>query len=318
LPALDHLHGTNLRLATGWRKNGEAFPIELTISPVPLRNRMIYTGIIRDVTERMQLDRMKSEFVSVVSHELRTPLTSIRGALALLNTNVVGELPPRARSMVSIGLQNSERLLRLINDILDMETIESGKLEFNFEPIWAGALIEAAVLENGAYLAQLNRRLCIDNQAPDAVIWADQGRLMQVLGNLLSNAVKYSPEDGVITLGIAVQGEALRIWVMDQGPGIPEAFRAQIFQKFSQADSSDTRQKGGTGLGLSIAKAIVDRHGGTIDFETSDGNGTTFNVDLPLCEANTAPPDAGRRSGPEAHAPICALPPILAVTSKAS
>lgn len=292
-PAFDHLHGTNLRLATGWRKNGEAFPIELTISPVPLRNRMIYTGIIRDVTERVQLDRMKSEFVSVVSHELRTPLTSIRGALALLNTNVVGELPPRARSMVSIGLQNSDRLLRLINDILDMETIESGELEFNFEPIWAGALVEAAVLENGAYLAQLNRRLCIDNQAPDAVIWADQGRLMQVLGNLLSNAVKYSPEDGVITLGIALQGEALRIWVMDQGPGIPEAFRAQIFQKFSQADSSDTRQKGGTGLGLSIAKAIVDRHGGTIDFETSDGNGTTFNVDLPLCEANMVP--AGRR-----------------------
>jgi signal transduction histidine kinase len=122
----------------------------------------------------------------------------------------------------------------------------------------------------------------------------------------------------VITLGTAMQGEALRIWVMDQGPGIPEAFRAQIFQKFSQVDSSDTRQKGGTGLGLSIAKAIVDRHGGTIDFETSDGNGTTFNVDLPLCRANSVPPDAGVRRGPEAHAPICALPPILAVTSKAS
>jgi signal transduction histidine kinase len=116
---------------------------------------------------------------------------------------------------------------------------------------------------------------------------------MQVLGNLLSNAVKYSPEKGVITLGIAVQGEALRIWVTDQGPGIPEAFRQQIFQKFSQADSSDTRRKGGTGLGLSIAKTIVERHGGSIDFETSDGNGTKFYIDLPLCEANMLP--AGRK-----------------------
>jgi PAS domain S-box-containing protein len=292
-PALDHLRGTNLRLATGWRKDGEAFPIELTISPVTLRNRVIYTGIIRDVTERIKLDRMKSEFVSVVSHELRTPLTSIRGALALMNTSVVGELSERARAMVSIGLQNSERLLRLINDILDMEKIESGTLEFTFEPILAGMLVEAAVLENSAYLDQFDVRLCVDNQAPDAVIRADQGRLMQVLANLMSNAAKYSPKNGAITLGITRRGEALRIWVKDEGPGIPEAFRSQMFRKFSQVDSSDTRQKGGTGLGLSIAKVIVERHGGTIDFESSDSRGTKFYIDLPLCEANSLP--AGRQ-----------------------
>jgi signal transduction histidine kinase len=195
--------------------------------------------------------------------------------------------------MVSIGLQNSERLLRLINDILDMEKIESGTLEFTFEPILAGILVETAVLENSAYLDQFDVRLCVDNQAPDAVIRADQGRLMQVLANLLSNAAKYSPTNGVITLGITRRGEALRIWVKDEGPGIPEAFRSQMFRKFSQVDSSDTRQKGGTGLGLSIAKVIVERHGGTIDFESSDSRGTKFYIDLPLCEANSLP--AGRQ-----------------------
>lgn len=272
----------NLRIVTGWRKNGEAFPIELTISPVKLRSRVIYTGIIRDVTERMKLDRMKSEFVSVVSHELRTPLTSIRGALSLLNTSAVGELPDRARAMVSIGLQNSERLLRLINDILDMEKIESGKMEFTFKPIETDALIDAAVRENRPLLEQFQLKLQVVNDTPGTKIRGDQDRLMQVLANLFSNAAKYSPEHGTVTLGVVANGKTLRISVKDEGPGIPEPFRDQIFQKFSQADSSDTRQKGGTGLGLSITKAIVEHHGGAIAFETSDGNGTRFYFDLPL------------------------------------
>ncbi len=121
------LDNAEVRLVTGWRKDGGVFPVELTISEVRLKDRCIYTGIIRDVTERTKLDKMKREFVSVVGHELRTPLTSIQGSLALLNSHVVGELPPRAKSMVKIGLENSERLLRLIGDILDMEKIESGQ-----------------------------------------------------------------------------------------------------------------------------------------------------------------------------------------------
>jgi PAS domain S-box-containing protein len=280
----------SIRTVNGWRKNGDAFPVELTISPLQLRDRRIYTGIIRDVTERTKLDRLKSEFVSVVSHELRTPLTSVRGSLSLLNTGVAGELPARARAMVSIGLQNSERLLRLINDILDMEKIESGKMEFDFEPLTVRSLIDAAVAENRAFLDQLKLGVeTVFNGEPGTTVRGDNGRLMQVLANLISNAAKYSPEGGVVTVGAEAGETSVRLWVKDRGPGIPESFHGRIFQKFSQADSSDTRQKGGTGLGLSIAKAIVERHGGTIGFETAEGKGTTFIVDLPLHEAAETP-----------------------------
>jgi len=287
-PPVAGTQDTSLRLVTGWRKDGKAFPIELTISPVKLRSRCIYTGIIRDVTERAKLDRMKNEFVSVVSHELRTPLTSIRGALALLNTRVVGELPERARSMVSIGLLNCERLLRLINDILDMEKIESGTTDFAYKPIETDAFLNAVVLENRTFLDQFKLNLEVVNEAPDTAILGDSGRLMQAMANLYSNAAKYSPEGGTITLGATTQGKSLRIWVKDEGPGIPEGFRDRIFQRFSQADGSDTRQKGGTGLGLSITKTIIERHGGTISFETGEGQGTTFYFDLPLHDAKAS------------------------------
>lgn len=284
-PAQEAGQPPSLRLVTGWRKNGEAFPIELTISPIELNARTIYTGIIRDVTERTKLDRLKSEFVSVVSHELRTPLTSIRGSLALLNTNAVGELPPRAKSMVSIGLQNSERLVRLINDILDIEKIESGNMEFAPEPLRIGALLNTTVQENKAFLDEYGIEAEVEASAGlDLVVEGDHGRLMQVLANLISNAAKYSPENGCIRLGADARGDTVRVWVKDEGPGIPEIFREQIFQKFSQADSSDTRQKGGTGLGLSISKAIVDHHRGCIDFESVAGGGTIFYFELPVLE----------------------------------
>jgi PAS domain S-box-containing protein len=280
----------SLRLVTGWRKNGEAFPIELTISPIELNTRTIYTGIIRDVTERTKLDRMKSEFVSVVSHELRTPLTSIRGALALLNTNVVGEMPPRAKSMVAIGLQNSERLVRLINDILDIEKIESGNMEFACEPLRIGALLDSAVQENKAFLDEYQVEAKVEESTGlDLVVDGDHGRLMQVLANLISNAAKYSPENGCIRLGADARENTVRVWVKDDGPGIPESFREHIFQKFSQADSSDTRMKGGTGLGLSITKAIIDHHKGNIDFKSLAGEGTTFYFHLPILRGAAQP-----------------------------
>jgi signal transduction histidine kinase len=188
--------------------------------------------------------------------------------------------------MVSIGLQNSERLLRLINDILDMEKIESGKMEFNFEPVAARSLIDAAVAENRAFLDQLKLGVeTVFSGEPGTAVRGDNGRLMQVLANLISNAAKYSPEDGIVTIGADAGKSRVRLWVKDRGSGIPESFHGRIFQKFSQADSSDTRQKGGTGLGLSIAKAIVERHGGTIGFETAEGKGTTFYFDLPVHEA---------------------------------
>jgi PAS domain S-box-containing protein len=274
---------TGLRLVTGWRRNGEAFPIELSVSPVKLLHRTIYTCIIRDVTERTKLDRMKGEFVSMVSHELRTPLTSIMGALSLLNTNAVGELPPRARGMISIGLQNADRLLRLINDILDVEKIESGKMEYNFAPIGVRQLVEEAVQANKAFLDQFGLCAVIEFDGEhDPMICGDQDRLVQVLTNLISNAAKYSPEQGTIRVGALRREGTIRLWVKDEGPGVPESFKNRIFQKFSQADASDTRRKGGTGLGLSIAKAIVEQHRGTVGYESERGRGTTFYFDLPL------------------------------------
>jgi PAS domain S-box-containing protein len=277
------------RLVTGWRRNGEVFPIELTVSEVRLKDRCIYTGIIRDVTERTKLDKMKREFVSVVSHELRTPLTSIQGSLALLNSHVVGELSPRAGKMVQIGLENCERLLSLLGDILDMEKIEAGKMEFAFEPVPVRALLERAVEANRAFVEKYQARVAVEHaQGPDLMVNGDGDRLMQVLANFVSNAAKYSPADGVVTIGAALRGGQIRIYVRDQGPGIPPNFHDRMFQKFSQADASDTRQKGGTGLGLSIAKAIVECHGGAIGFHTGDGEDTTFYFDLPILHATAS------------------------------
>jgi PAS domain S-box-containing protein len=296
--AIDLASG-DLRLVTGWRKNGGIFPVELTISEVRLKDRHIYTGIIRDVTERTKLDRMKREFVSVVGHELRTPLTSIQGSLALLNSHVVGELPPRARKMVQIGLDNSERLLRLIGDILDMEKIESGKMEFAFEPVPVGALLERAIEANRAFVDKFGAQLAVEHaEGAEIMVSGDGDRLMQVLANFISNAAKYSPPNGIITLGARLQKGQIRIFVRDQGPGIPHSFHDQMFQKFSQADASDTRQKGGTGLGLSIATAIVECHSGTIGYDTAHGEGATFYFDLPVLQAQTSATQASPLSIP--------------------
>lgn len=249
--------------------------------------RMVASGpdevvsIIRDITERKAIERMKSEFVSVVSHELRTPLTAIRGALGLVVGGVVGEVAAPARQMLEIAVSNSDRLVRLINDILDVEKIESGGVAFAMQPLALQPLIVQAVAANDAYAAQFCVRLAIVSTT-EAVVCADSDRLMQVLTNLISNAVKFSPPDSVATISVEQVGMSVRISVTDCGPGIPHGFRTRIFQKFAQADSSDTRQKGGTGLGLSISKAIIERCGGVIGFASEEGQGATFYFELPI------------------------------------
>lgn len=239
----------------------------------------LYT--IRDVTRERELDRMKNEFISTVSHELRTPLTSIRGALGLMLGGVTGELPAQAKRMLEIAVKNSVRLIMLINDILDMEKIASGKMVFDLVPLAVMPLVDQAREANQAYADLYNVRLSIVETLPDAMIDGDSARMMQVLANLLSNAVKFSPSGSTVELAVTRQDSFIRIAVRDHGSGIPEEFRNRIFQKFAQADSSDTRRKGGTGLGLSISKAIVERHGGKIGFDTVPNAGTTFYVDLP-------------------------------------
>ena len=239
-------------------------------------------GTWNDITEYKKVERLKKEFVSTVSHELRTPLTSIRGSLGLVAGGVAGELPQQAKSLVDIAFKNSERLLGLINDLLDVEKIESGKMKFDLKSSRLMEIVDQCLDNNQGVAQQYRVSFEMKERISENLqVMVDEMRLMQVLSNLLSNAAKFSPKDGVVEIGVTQNGKRLRVSVKDYGSGIPHAFRSSIFQKFSQADSSDTRQKGGTGLGLSIAKAIIEHLHGTIGFDTIEGEGATFWVELP-------------------------------------
>ena len=241
-----------------------------------------------DVSELKRIDRMKSEFVSTVSHELRTPLTSIRGSLGLVSGGVAGVLPERAKGLVEIAKNNCERLIRLINEILDIEKIESGKMQFELQPQELLPLLQQTLADNEGFAAQHQVKLALHAPRQPLKALVDSDRLLQVMTNLLSNAIKFSPAQGTVLVQLGRHAGRLRVEVSDNGPGIPEEFRQRIFQKFSQADSSDTRQKGGTGLGLAISKVIVERMDGSLGFSSSVGVGTTFFFELP--EWREAPP----------------------------
>lgn len=287
------------REAEGRRKDGTVFPLEIAVSEVPFPDRHLFTGIVRDISERKKMDRMKSEFISTVSHELRTPLTSIRGSLGLVIGGVSGDLPEQARGLIEIANKNSERLSRLINDILDAEKIESGRMAFDIRPVALLPIIEQVIEANQAYATQYGVHIVLESAEEGLSVLADPDRLSQVFTNLLSNAAKFSPQGGAVNVAVAENAGEVRIAITDAGAGIPEEFRPHVFEKFSQADASDTRRSGGTGLGLSIAKAIVERLGGRIDFESVPGAGTTFTVDLPLWSGPGTQIFTRRRSGGE-------------------
>ena len=266
------------------RKDGTKFPVSLTVTALRNSNGEIsaFLGIATDISERLRIDRMKTEFVSTVSHELRTPLTAIRGSLGLLTGGVLGTLPEQVNAMLSIASNNTERLLMLINDILDIQKIEAGKMAFRFENVAIMDILERAIADLSTYGEQHKVRFEINHRVDQAYVYADRDRLMQVLANLMSNAAKFSPPDSIVDISVARQNEGrLRISVTDRGMGITDDFKSRIFSPFSQSDSSDTRSKGGTGLGLAITKVIVERHGGTINFISRLGFGTTFYVELP-------------------------------------
>lgn len=265
--------------------------------------------LVRDITERKKVERLKNEFVSTVSHELRTPLTSIRGSLGLLKGGVGGALPAEAANLVEIAFHNSERLVRLINDILDIEKIESGKLQFERQPIDLGQLVANAIEANEGFAAEFGVRLTLGARLDAAMVLGDPDRLMQVMANLLSNAAKFSPRGGEVRVDLTRRRDGFRVAVRDHGPGIPPAFRHRVFERFAQADSSDRRQTGGTGLGLSISKAIIERHGGAIGFDTSEA-GSTFWFELP--DASGLPAGAARHE-PSAPVLICEDDPDTAV-----
>ncbi len=239
-------------------------------------------GTNLDITERKEMERLKNEFIATVSHELRTPLTAVVGALGLLRQEAVGKLPASAAMFLTMAQQNSDRLATLINDILDIEKIESGSLEFRLAPVAVGPLLERAITLNAPYAAQFDVRLELQRPLPDVAVSGDADRLLQVMTNLLSNAAKFSPAGSAVAVSFTVRDAAVRIAVTDRGPGVPEEFRRRIFQKFAQADGGDTRPKGGTGLGLSICKAIVEKLGGTIAYASTPGQGASFYFDLPL------------------------------------
>jgi PAS domain S-box-containing protein len=251
----------------------------------------------RDISALKAVERMKDEFFSTVSHELRTPLTSIKGALGLMRAKMAGSLPADMGAMLEIAYKNCDRLVLLINDILDIEKIEAGKMDFRMQPVDIVALVKSAVEANQSYADQFGVVFELESAMPAAMINADEGRIMQVMANLLSNAAKFSPENGRVQVRVARHGRSVRVSVQDHGAGIPEEFRSRIFGKFSQHDSSDRRKVSGTGLGLSIVRAIVERHGGDIAFDSTLGRGSTFYFDVPelAARAEAAHETASRR-----------------------
>jgi len=240
-----------------------------------------------DITERIRLERMKSEFISTVSHELRTPLTAISGSLGIITNHVFGELSPKVLQLTEVAHRNSLRLTHLINDLLDMDKLVAGKMIFNMAELDALALIERSIEDNANYQPERQVNMLFNKPVdlPNMKLFCDEQRMLQVLTNLLSNAIKFSPDRGEVLISANYSTEAkdeITISVSDQGPGVPIEFHQHLFQKFSQADSSNIRKKGGTGLGLSISRELVKQMGGEIGFTSTEGQGSCFYIKFPL------------------------------------
>jgi PAS domain S-box-containing protein len=266
-----------------YQRSGRLIWVELSMSLVQSDDQPLpyFIAQLHDITTRNEMDRMKSDFISVVSHELRTPLTSIRGSLGLILGAMRSEVSDKAGRLLGIAHSNCERLIVLINDILDIDKITSGEMPFDKTDTTLAPIVRLALDGSQAYAEQFGvtvRARALDDTLAATV---DVGRLMQVLSNFLSNAIKLSPRDGLIEVELVQDNGQARIAVIDQGPGISEAFQERIFGKFMQEDASATRTKGGAGLGLHVGKQIVERMGGQIGFDTEIGVGTTFWLMLP-------------------------------------
>ena len=235
-------------------------------------------GLRDDIRQLKEVERMKTEFVSTVSHELRTPLTAIRGSLGLVLAGTTGPVASKTRDLLQIALQNTERLIRLINDILDVERIEAGHLVVRREPVELADVLRSTVESLRTVAMEAGVAIAVEGET-SAVVTADPDRLVQVFTNLISNAVRFSPRGETVTVSAKTTPTSVVVFVTDRGPGIPLEFRRRIFGKFQQADPAGSA--GGAGLGLAIVRAIVERHGGSIRFDSAPGHGTTFIMELP-------------------------------------
>lgn len=269
----------------GRRKDGTEFPVEVGLNPIEVGGSHLVLSAIVDISERKRMEHLKDEFVSTVSHELRTPLTSISGSLGLLVGLWASKLPESAARLVAIAHTNSQRLVRLINDILDIEKTESGRVVFNLSRVDLRPLIEQVIEGNRGFAEGYGVRVHFDVASADGEVNTDPNRLAQVITNLLSNAIKFSPADGEVLVAVEKNNDVIRISVRDHGSGVPANFKPHIFEKFAQAEVTSSRQKGGTGLGLSIVKQIVERLGGEVGFDDAPGGGTIFHVELPVWES---------------------------------
>ena len=264
------------------KRTGDDIPVDMVLGLARHGDTYHFSAFLHDVSERKEIERMKTEFVSTISHELRTPLTSIRASLGMLSDGMAGELPPDVKLLIDIAYKNCERLVRLINDILDTEKIASGKMELALLRQNLAPIVQQAIEALHGYADEFKVEILLHTQEHDLPVVGDHDRIVQVIVNLVSNAVKFSPSGGKVHVRVHREANLARVSVIDRGPGIPEEFKGQIFQKFAQADATDSRQKGGTGLGLNICKYIAEKHGGTIRFHSVVGSGSEFCFELPL------------------------------------
>lgn len=264
-----------------YRLGGASIPVEAmgapTVDPDGLQGKVV---VFRDITEQLEVQRLKDEFVSVMSHELRTPLTAIRAPLGLLAGGFLGTLNEKGERMLQVALANTDRLIRLVNDVLDYERLQAGRAPLEIGPVDVADLLRQAELTVQPLLEHAG--ITLVRLADEGTIQADSSRILQVLTNLIGNAIKFSPPGSAIGLHVTLDGREATFEVADQGRGIPEEQRRRIFEKFHQVDASDAREKGGTGLGLAISRSIVEHHGGRIWVESRVGQGSSFFFTVPV------------------------------------
>jgi PAS domain S-box-containing protein len=269
------------------RRDGTIIQTELSSRIVDYKGKAAVLSIARDITERKQVERLKDQFVSTVSHELRTPLTAIRASIGLLASGASGTLPEKGQRMLEIAVTNTDRLVRLINDILDSERLASGKTPMEKKQCSAAQLVTQAADVMKPMAEKAGISLSVESQ--DAALWADPDRIAQALTNLISNAIKFSPKGGTIWVTAERKENQMLFKVQDEGRGIPPDKLGLLFERFQQLDASDAREKGGTGLGLSISRSIVEQHNGRIWIESTVGKGSTFFFTLPLPQETEVP-----------------------------